>query len=98
MGWSRIRKIPRLTRVTNKVAKNRHGQKSSNGGAPNSELSKMFGTPFGLSLDNKEVDAFFIKKIHKKLKFWNMVHLPIVCQAVIVNFVLASTLWFFINI
>jgi hypothetical protein len=38
----------------------------------------MFGTPFGLGLDDKEVDTFFIKKIHKKLKLWNMVHLPIV--------------------
>jgi hypothetical protein len=58
----------------------------------------MFGTPFGLGLDDKEVDTFLIKKIHKKLKFWNMVHLPIMGQVVIVKFVLASTLWFFINI
>lgn len=44
----------------------------------NDELSKMLNTPFGLGLDDKEVDTFLIEKIHKKLKFWNMIHLPIV--------------------
>jgi hypothetical protein len=36
---------------------------------PNGELSKMFNTPFGIGLDGKEVDTFFIEKIHTKLKF-----------------------------
>jgi hypothetical protein len=64
----------------------------------NDELSKMFNMPFGIGLDGKKVDTFFIEKIHTKLKFWNMVHLPIVGRAIIVNFVLTSTLWFFVNI
>jgi hypothetical protein len=37
--------------------------------APNSKLSKMFNIPFGISLDGKEMDTFFIEKIHTKLKF-----------------------------
>ncbi len=37
--------------------------------ALNSEVSKMFSTPFGIGLDGKEVDTFFIENIHSKLKF-----------------------------
>jgi hypothetical protein len=37
--------------------------------APNGELSKMFNMPFGIGLDGKEVDTFFIEKIYTKLKF-----------------------------
>ncbi len=58
----------------------------------------MFGTPFGLGLDDKEVDNFLIEKIHKKLKIWNMIHLPIASRTIIVNFVLTLTLWFLVSV
>jgi hypothetical protein len=54
--------------------------------------------PFGIGLDGKEVDTFLIEKIHTKLKFKNTIYLLIVGWAIIVNFILASTLWFFISI
>ncbi len=44
------------------------------------------------------MDTFLIEKIYKKLKFWNMIHLPIAGRVIIVNFVLASTLLFLVNI
>jgi hypothetical protein len=66
--------------------------------ALNSQLSKMFSMPFGIGLDSKEVDTFLIEKICTMLKFLNTIHLLIVGWAIIVNFVLASTLWFFISI
>ncbi len=37
--------------------------------APNGELFKMFNVSFRIGLDGKEVDPFFIEKIHTKLKF-----------------------------
>jgi hypothetical protein len=64
----------------------------------NSQLSKMFSMSFGIGLDGKEVDTFFIEKICTLLKFLNTIHLLIVGWPIIVNFVLASTLWFFISI
>jgi hypothetical protein len=66
--------------------------------APNSQLSKMFSMPFGIGLDGKEVDTFLIEKICKLLNFLNTIHLLIVGWPIIVNFVLALTLWFFISI
>jgi hypothetical protein len=32
------------------------------------ELIKLLGVPFGLNLDTKEVDAFLIEKLQKKLR------------------------------
>jgi hypothetical protein len=37
--------------------------------APNGELFKIFNVSFRIGLDGKEVDPFFIEKIHTKLKF-----------------------------
>jgi hypothetical protein len=64
----------------------------------NGELSKMFSISFRIGLDGKEVDPFFIEKIHTKLKFENIIHLSIVDWAIVVNFVLESTMWLFISI
>ncbi len=62
------------------------------------ELAKLLGVPFGLNLDTKEVDAFLIEKLQKKLRHWNILHLPLVGRAIVINSVSASTLWFFIRV
>jgi hypothetical protein len=66
--------------------------------AKDGELVKLLGVPFGLNLNAKEVDIFLIEKLWKKLKYCNTIHLPLIGRVVVVNFVLASTLWFFIKV
>ena len=61
-------------------------------------LSKLLGTPFGLNLTITDVDTFLDEKVTKKLKYWVNIHLSLSGRAIIVNAVLLSTLWFFINI
>ncbi len=59
---------------------------------------KCLASPLGLVWIAKRWTPFFMEKIHTKLKFQNTIHLSIVGWAIVVNFVLASTLWLFINI
>ncbi len=66
--------------------------------AKDGELVKLLGVPFGLNLNAEEVDVFLIEKLSKKLKYYNTIHLPLIGKVVVVNFVLASTLWFFIKV
>jgi hypothetical protein len=56
------------------------------------DLSKLLRIPFGLNFDVKEVDEFLVEKIHKKLKYSSVFHLPLVGRVVVVNVILASTL------
>jgi len=42
--------------------------------------------------------CIFGEKLHKKLKYLSLIHLPLVGKVVIINSLLASTLWFFISI
>jgi hypothetical protein len=44
-----------------------------------------------LNFDVKEVDEFLVEKIHKKLRYESVFHLPLVGRVVVVNAVLAST-------
>jgi hypothetical protein len=46
------------------------------------------GVSFHLDLEVKMVDVFMVEKIHKKLRFWNMVHLCIVEKAMVFNVML----------
>ncbi len=62
------------------------------------ELVELLGVPFGSNLNAKEVDVFLIEKLWKKFKYYNTFHLPLIGRVVVVNFVLASTLRFFIRV
>ncbi len=42
------------------------------------------------------MDEFLIKKLHKKLRYWGFLHLPLAGKTVVVNSILASTFWFFL--
>jgi hypothetical protein len=66
--------------------------------AQTQDLSKLLGTPFGISLETNDVDAFLQQKITKKLNYWNSQFLSLTARRVIVNSILLSTLWFFIHI
>ncbi len=66
--------------------------------AKNGELVKLLGVHFGLNLNAKEVDVFLIEKLWKKLEYYSTLHLLLIGRVVVVNFVLASTLWFFIRV
>jgi len=61
-------------------------------------LSKLLGTPFVVSLETSDVDAFLTAKITKKLKYWTSIHLSLAARVVIVNLVMLSTLWYFFSI
>lgn len=67
----------------------------------NGELSKLLGIAFGLSLDVQDVhevdvDEFLISKIQKKIMYEGSKHLSLTNERIIVNHVLALTLWFFV--
>jgi hypothetical protein len=54
----------------------------------NGDLSKLLGTPFGLTLEIQDFDFFPWIKLGRKLSF---VHLPIVKRTMMINFVFNST-------
>ena len=58
------------------------------------DLSKLFGTPFGLNLNVSDVDHFLYFKISRKLAYWSTMRLSLAGRALICNHVLLSTLWF----
>jgi hypothetical protein len=60
-------------------------------------MSKLLGTPFGLSLEILGIDNFSYDKIKKKLTFLcSCSKSSLVDRATIVNQVLLSSLWFFV--
>ncbi|KAG0605467.1 hypothetical protein M758_9G061900 [Ceratodon purpureus] len=65
--------------------------------APHS-LSRLLGTPFGVSLHTGDVDAFLTAKITRKLRYWASIHLSLAGRVVIANSVMLSTLWYFLSI
>jgi hypothetical protein len=62
------------------------------------QVSKLLGIPFGIDLHTIDVDEFMLSKIHKKLIYWTTIHLSLAGRVLIVNFVLLSSLWYFIMI
>ncbi len=41
-----------------------------------------------------KIDVIFIEYFCKKIKSWNLVHLPLFGMVMIVKYIMASTLWF----
>lgn len=66
--------------------------------ANDQSMATSLGTPFGIDLRTQDVDEVLQAKVPKKLTYWTFVQLSLADGAVIVNFVLLSTLWFFIVI
>ena len=65
---------------------------------PEGNISKLLGTPFGLSLSTIDVDQFLIDKIRNKLNYWTSTKLSLAAKRLIVNQVLMSTMWYFIGV
>jgi hypothetical protein len=62
------------------------------------DISKLLGTPFGLSLNSDGVDAFLGEKMDKKLKYWITTRINNSGRAVIGNGILLSIALFFLAI
>ncbi len=66
-------------------------------GVQEGEMSKLLGTPFGLSLEILDIHNFSCNKIKKKFTFLcSCSKLSLVDRATIVNQVLLSSRWFFV--
>jgi hypothetical protein len=61
-------------------------------------VSKLLGTPFGLSLLSADVNTFLFDRISKKLSYWVTVHINPIGRGVIVNSVLNSSTFFFLSV
>jgi hypothetical protein len=59
-------------------------------------LEKLLGLPFGIDVAIVDMDRFLQDKIERKLYYWTTLRLSLASQAVVVNMVLLSTLWYFI--
>jgi hypothetical protein len=55
-------------------------------------ITKLLGTSFGLGLEVKDIDAFLLNKIKKKMSFWCSTHLSLVGRTFLVNQILLSTI------
>ena len=55
-------------------------------------ISKLLGTPFGLSITTIDTNQFFIDKVKKKLTYWTSTKLSLAAKRLIVNQVLMSAL------
>jgi exonuclease III len=62
------------------------------------EVSKLLGTPFGMTLTSADVDKFLLERINKKLDYWCKVRNNSMGRVVIVNSVLLSSTLFFVSI
>jgi hypothetical protein len=51
----------------------------------------------GMAIKVAKIDVIFIE-IFCKIKSWNLIHLPLLGRVMIVNYIMASTLWFFISV
>ncbi len=45
-----------------------------------------------------KIDVIFIEIFCKKIKSRNLIHLPLFGRVMILNYIMASTLWFFISV
>ena len=66
--------------------------------ARENEVSKLLGTPFGMSLSSGDVDKFLQDRINKKLEYWCKCKHNVMDRAVIVKSVLLSSTIFFVSI
>jgi hypothetical protein len=66
--------------------------------AAENDLSKLLGTPFGLSITTEEVDEFLLARTNRKLQYWTTQRLNSTSRAVICNGILAATAMFFLAI
>jgi hypothetical protein len=62
------------------------------------DITKLLGSPFGLTLSTRDVDQFLIEKVETKLQYWSLVRLNAAGREVITNIVLISALLYFLAV
>jgi hypothetical protein len=62
------------------------------------DVAKLLGTPFGLSISPGQVDQFLIDRIQRKIAQWSVARLNGAGRAVVVNGILISATMYFLSI
>jgi hypothetical protein len=62
------------------------------------DISKLLGTPFGLSLSTQNVDDFLKERVTKSLCYWCTTKVNSIGRSVVVNKILVSSVLFFVAI
>ena len=62
------------------------------------EVSKLLGTPFGLSLNTTDIDNLLLNKVDRKLEHWVKTKLNLAGRVVVANSVLISSMLYFLAI
>jgi hypothetical protein len=66
--------------------------------AEQQDISKLLGTPFGLSLSSAAVDQFLLERTDKQLQYWTNTRINRTGRAVIANAVLIGATLYFLSI
>jgi hypothetical protein len=66
--------------------------------AEENEISKLLGTPFGLTLSASSVDQFLLTRTDKQLQYWSNTRINRTGRAVISNAILIGAALFFLSI
>ncbi len=61
-------------------------------------MSKLLATPFGFNLNTNDVDEFLVGRFKKKLKYWSMMHILLTSRVVVINSILTTSLYSFVNV
>lgn len=66
--------------------------------ATNQEVSKLLGTPLGLSISSSQIDNALLQRLDKKFNYWSQAKINSAGRAIIANAVLVSSLLYFLAI
>jgi hypothetical protein len=59
-------------------------------------MSKLMGIPFGINLNISDMKK--VGRFKKTFKYLSMMRLPLASRVVVINTILASSLWLFANV
>jgi hypothetical protein len=62
------------------------------------DVSKLLGTPFGIDVDTKNIGEFLVGRLRRKVRYWYMMHFPLVGKVLVINSIFASSFWFFFSV
>jgi hypothetical protein len=62
------------------------------------DISKLLGTPFGLSMSSQSMDDFIKERVNKSLRYWCTTKVNSTGRGIVVNKILLSSIFFFISI
>jgi hypothetical protein len=62
------------------------------------DLSKLLGTPFGLSLKSQSIDEFMKERVNQRLRYRCTIKINSIGRSIIANKILLSSMFFFMSI